>query len=121
MIQRLKEAPSSIAAFRASGEVTKDDFDKVVIPVVNDVVEKTGELNYLMVIDTPLKNFTAGAWWKDALMGLKKITKWRRAAIITDSDGVKKFTDLFSIVVPGEFKGFKPDQLNEAINWVASA
>ena len=120
MIEQLEGTPSSIAAFRASGEVTKEDFEKIVIPAVNEVIARTGELNYLMVIDTPLKNFSAGAWWKDALMGLKKLTKWRRAAIITDSDGIRKFTDLFSMVMPGEFKGFKPEQLDEAISWVAS-
>lgn len=57
MIEQLNDTPNTIAAFRASGEVTREDFESVVIPVVNQVVKKTGRLDYLMVIDTPLKNF----------------------------------------------------------------
>ncbi len=120
MIEQLNDTPNTIAAFRASGEVTREDFESVVIPVVNQVVKKTGRLDYLMVIDTPLKNFTIGAWWEDVLMGLKKITKWRRAAIVTDSNAINKFTDIFSVLVPGEFKGFKHEELDDAVHWVAS-
>ncbi|MBO9657659.1 MAG: STAS/SEC14 domain-containing protein [Chitinophagaceae bacterium] len=120
MIEQLKDTPTTIAAFRASGEVTREDFETVVIPVVNQVVEKTGRLDYLMVIDTPLKNFTIGAWWEDVLMGLKKITKWHRAAIVTDSNAINKFTDIFSVLVPGEFRGFKYKELDDAVRWVAS-
>lgn len=53
-------------------------------------------------------------------MGLKKITKWRRAAIVTDSNAINKFTDIFSVLVPGEFKGFKHEELDDAVHWVAS-
>lgn len=108
-----------MVGFRATGKVTREDFDKVVIPAVNDLVARTNELNYLMVIDTDLKNFSIGAWWKDALMGLKNITKWRRAAIVSGSEGIRQFTDIFSAIVPGEFKGFEPYDLESAIYWVA--
>lgn len=120
MITPLSNIPDNMVAFTASGEVTKADFENVVIPAVNKIVEKTGELNYLLVIDTALKNFTAGAWWEDALLGIKKLTKWRRAAIVSDSSGISVFTKVFSMVMPGEFKGFKPEELDEAINWVAA-
>jgi len=73
-----------------------------------------------MVIDTDLSNFTAGAWLQDALLGLKNIGSWNRAAILSDSEGIKTFTNIFSIVVPGEFKGFSKDQLEEAVVWVSS-
>lgn len=108
-----------MVGFRATGKITQEDFDKVVMPAVNDLVARTNELNYLMVIDTDLRNFTIGAWWKDALMGLKNITKWRRAAIVSGSEGIRQFTDIFSVVVPGEFKGFEPYDLESAIYWVS--
>ena len=108
-----------MVGFRATGKVTEADFVKVVIPAVNELVARTNELNYLMVIDTDLNNFTIGAWWQDALMGLKKITKWRRAAIVSGSEGIRRFTDIFSAIVPGEFKGFDPTELETAIYWVS--
>jgi len=119
MITVLNSTPSNMVGFRATGKVTMDDFENIVIPAVNELVARTNELNYLMVIDTDLKNFTIGAWWQDAFMGLKQIAKWRRAAIVCGVDGVKKFTNIFSYIVPGEFKAFDPSELESAIHWVS--
>ncbi|MBS1563304.1 MAG: STAS/SEC14 domain-containing protein [Bacteroidetes bacterium] len=118
MITRIEYQLPDIVAFRASGTVSKEDYDNVVYPAVTELVHRTGRLNYIMVIDTPLHNFTIGAWWKDAILGLKELTKWHRVAILTDSEGVNQFTNIVSLLLPGEYKGFKTTQLTEAIEWV---
>jgi hypothetical protein len=120
MIQRISSLPETMVGFRAVGEVTKEDFDHIVIPAVKEIVEKTGQLNYLLVIDTSIENFTAGAWVKDAILGIKNLTQWQRAAIVSDSKAIKKFTDFFSMLIPGEFKGFDHESLQEAIDWTSS-
>ena len=119
MIEKLKDAPDTIAAFRAVGEITKEDFTNLVIPEVEALVQRTDKLNYLLLLDTELKEFSAGAWLQDALLGIKNITKWNRAAIVSDSEGVIQFTNAFSVVMPGEFKGFRKNELQLAIDWVA--
>jgi hypothetical protein len=118
MIKELKDTPNTMVGFIASDEVTKAEFDKVILPAVQELVQRTDKLNYLLVVDTPLKNFTIGAWMRDAMLGLNNINKWNRAAIVTDVEGIKWFTELFSKVVPGEFKGFNHSELDRAINWV---
>lgn len=119
MITQMTNLPGNTVGFRAEGEVTKQDFERIVFPAVEALVAKTDQLNYLLVLDTSVKNFTLGAWLKDALLGIQNLTKWNRAAIVSDSDGVKIFTDAFSVLVPGEFKGFSHAQLREAIDWVS--
>ena len=119
MITQLDNLPKNIVGFRALNEVTEDDFKHTVMPVVEKLIEETGKLNYLLLLDTSIKEFTFGAWLQDALMGIKHITKWNRAAIVSDSESIKKFTDAFSIVMPGEFKGFDKDHLDKAIEWVS--
>jgi hypothetical protein len=119
MIQQLDNMPDNMIGFRAQGEVVKDDFTHTVIPCVEQQIEKTGKLNYLLLLDTSIKDFSAGAWWQDAMMGIKNITKWNRAAIVSDSEGVRRFTDFFSILMPGEFKGFHKEDLDKAILWTS--
>lgn len=119
MITQLDNLPKNMVGFRALNEVTKEDFIHTVMPVVGKLVEETGQLNYLLLLDTSLKEFTFGAWLQDALMGIKHITKWNRAAIVSDSESIKKFTDAFSVVMPGEFKGFSKNDLDIAIEWVS--
>ena len=119
MITQLQNMPSNTVGFRAEGKVTKEDFEQTVNPSVKDSIEKNGQLNYLLVLDTALDNFSSGAWLQDALLGIKHLTKWNRAAIVSDSEGVKKFTDAFSVLVPGEFRGFSKAEQQKAIDWVA--
>lgn len=119
MITQLKDIPNTMVGFRASGEVTKEDFDKIILPAVAELLQRTDELNYMLVLDTPLKNFTLGAWIKDALLGLNNLTKWNRCAIVSDSENINSFTSMFGKVMPGEFKGYKPEQIGEAISWTS--
>jgi hypothetical protein len=117
MITIIPEAPENVAAFSATGEVTKEDFESVVIPLVKAKVDEFEELNYLLYLDTDLSNFTMGAWLQDALLGLKNLTKWNRTAIVTDKEGVQNFTDIFSVLMPGEFKSFPKENLYNALYW----
>ncbi len=118
MITQINNVPDNIVAFRSSGEVTQDDFETV-FPKVEELVERTGKLNYLLELENSPADFTAGAWLQDALLGLKNITKWNRAAIVTDSEQVRAFTDAFSKVMPGEFRGFSKDEFDNAVDWVS--
>ena len=117
MIQKIS-APDNVVAFRAIGEVTKDDYKTVVAPAVQQLVDRTKEINFLFLIDTEIENFTAAAWKEDVMLGLKNLGKWNRAAIVTDSEDTISFTNGFSYIVPGEFRGFKKEAFNEALNWV---
>lgn len=121
MIQELKDTPNTIVAFRATNDVTREDFDNVVLPAVAELVGRTDQLNYLLVVDTPLRNFTFGAWMKDAMLGLNNLQKWNRAAIVSESEGTRYFTDLFSRIMSGEFKGFAHAELQAAIHWVSGS
>lgn len=119
MIQHLQDLPDNIVGFKAVGEITEKDFTDIVVPKVKELIEKTDKLNYLLVLETELSNFTVGAWMKDAMMGIKHLTKWNRAAIVSDVEAIRNFTDIFSYLIPGEFKGFENKELQEAIDWVS--
>lgn len=119
MIHLINDLPNNIVGFKASGDVTEADFKETVLPNVQKLIDKTDSLNYLLVLDTSIKNFTIAAWWQDTIMGIKYLTKWKRAAIVSDVNAIRVFTDIFSVVIPGEFRGFKHEDLQDAINWVA--
>jgi hypothetical protein len=118
MIEQIHNLPQNMVGFRSSGEVTQDDF-KLVNKKVSELVETTGKLNYLLFLDNSPADFTFGAWIQDALLGIKNITKWNRAAIISDSETVDKFTSFFSKIMPGEFKVFLKDDMARAVDWTS--
>lgn len=112
------DTTDNIVAFRALAEVTKEDFQSVVVPAIEKLIKNIDEINFLLVLDTDIGNFSADVWLKDAMLGLKHLGKWNRAAIVTDSEEIITFANGFSYVVPGEFKGFKKLDFNKALNWV---
>ena len=119
MIQPIEHLPPNVVGFRATGEVTEADFTDIVMPRVKELVEQTDRLNYILVLDTPISSFTFGAWFKDAVMGIRHLTKWNRAAIISDVKGIRTFTDIFSLLMPGEFRGFEHSDMDQAIDWTS--
>lgn len=119
MIRQIMEVPSNIVAFQATGDVIKEDFEKVVFPAVQEVVDREGVLNFLLLLETEASNFTFGAWLEEAVLGLKEFFKWRRVAIVTDSESIIRFTLKFSIFAPGVFKGFLLTEFDQAVEWVA--
>ena|SRR5215217_6096075 len=120
MIAKLQNIPENVAAFEASGIVTKSDFENVVFPTVEEKVKLFNELNYLLYLNTSVEDFTFKAWLQDLLLGIKNLTKWNRCAIITDNNTVQNFTEIFSILMPGEFRSFPKNKLENAIFWCAT-
>lgn len=119
MISVLQGLPENVIGFSASDEVTTDDFQQVLKPEVDRFMKHHTDLNYILELNTELKNFSAGAWFQDAMLGIKHLTSWKRSAIITDSDNISRFTDLFSKIMPGEFRAFPHVEKDAAIEWVS--
>jgi hypothetical protein len=120
MIELLRDLPGETIGFRAFGKVTKKDYENVVEPAIKNLVNTKGKINFLLILDTDIKNYTLGADYKDLLMGLKYFTKWNKIAIVTDQDVVKNFIVGVNFPLPGETKAFSTAAVEEAKKWVAS-
>ena len=120
MISKIENVPSNVAAFRAIGNVSKEDYDNVLIPAIDALVEKQDKINFLLVLDTSLSNFSLAALAKDLGVGVKHFTKWHKMAIVSESKPINIFTDLFSFIAPGEAKGYTHAELPDAIKWVSN-
>jgi hypothetical protein len=118
MLQFIRDLEPHVVGIHAVGEITKEDIETVLIPRIDDLVKRQGEINYLLVLETDVKNFTVGAWWDDLKLGLKNFTKWNKIAIVSDQKGVEWFSDAFRFFIPGKSKGFSLDQLDEAVKWI---
>ncbi len=120
MLQLMSNLPAHVLGVRASQEVEDNDLKSVLLPGLDRLAAQYGEIYYILVLDTPVEQFTAGAWWQDLVAGIKHFTQWKKMAIVTDQKAVEKFTNVFSYVSPGEARGFEHSELNEAIAWVSS-
>jgi hypothetical protein len=120
MLEQINDLPPHVVGIRATGEVTKEDMETVLLPKVKELVDREGKINYLLVLETGVQNFTLAAWWDDMKLGIANFTNWHRIAVVSDQKGVEWFTDMFRFFVPGTAKGFTLNELEEAKFWVAA-
>ena len=119
MIVQLIDIPNTLVAFRTTSDVTKDDFDHVVLPAVAELGQRTNRLNYLLILETPFLNIHIGGWMEGVLTQLNSFHTWNRAAIVSDLNGIEKYCTHLGKITSGEFKGFSVDEYNEAVQWAA--
>ncbi|OWK70746.1 STAS/SEC14 domain-containing protein [Pedobacter sp. AJM] len=120
MLTEITGLPDHIFGVRATGVVSADDLKDVLLPGLARTSDRFGEIRYLLVLDTEVKNFTTGAWIQDAKAGLQNFTKWKKIAVISAEKSVEWFSDFFTFLTPGNSRGFKPDEIDEAKAWIAT-
>lgn len=122
MVEKIEDMPPGTIGFRATGEVTRDDYREVLEPALREAVE-TGEVRMLYVVDSEFK-MSPGAFREDAKtgleIGLRHHEAWKRTALVTDVEWVKNAIRLFAWMAPGEVRVWGMDGLNQAREWVAS-
>lgn len=120
MIITIPETPDNIVALKATGEITKEDYENCVLPQIEVKLNQFGELNCLLLLDTDVSNFTLGAWYEDAIMALKNFANWNRVAVVTNSVAIQNSIAAFSVVMPGEYETFDVANIDNAIYWCAN-
>lgn len=116
----MTDAPPHVVGVRAVGKVDKDEYESILLPALEKAMKQYGELNFIMVLETSVGNFSAITWLDDIKAGLKHYTKWNKIAIVTDQKPVEKITNFVSALIPGEARGFPVSDVELAKAWVAA-
>lgn len=120
MVEQIEDMPKGTVGFHASGEVTREDYRQVLVPALRDAVE-AGEVRMLYIADGKFE-MDGGAVLEDAKTGLKlgvgHLSAWKRTAVVTDVDWVRRAIRSFGWMAPGEVKVWDLDGLAEAREWI---
>ncbi len=112
------ELPRDVIALRAVGIITAQDYEDVLLPLVEEKLKVHDKLKCLIVMDSDYATYSGDAAWSDMKFGLTKGFKLSSVALVTDSDWLKKTAKLFAPLMPFTFKGFAVDELDEAKSWI---
>jgi hypothetical protein len=120
MVERIDDMPPGTIGFRASGKLTLEDYRDVLVPTLRGAVE-AGEVRMLFVL-SDFEELQPRAWLEDAKTGVElgflKHSAWKRSAIVSDAEWVKKAMRMFAWMTPGEVEVYDLDQEEEARAWV---
>jgi hypothetical protein len=119
MLQVIENLPPHVTGIHAYGEVTEQAYTGLLTTLIDQQVKKTGRINFLLVLETDIKNFASGMWCGNVRMGLKHFFRWKKIAILSDQRALTGYSDLFKYIIPGKFKNFHLQKMDEAIIWVS--
>lgn len=121
MIKQIEGMPERTIGFEASGKLSRDDYSNVLEPELRKAAE-SGEIRMLFKL-TDFHGLQPGAWYQDVKTGLGlgfgHHSAWKRSAIVTDVDWIRKAFEFFSFITPGEVRVYYLDQEDAARAWVA--
>ena len=122
MIERIDDAPAGVIGIRASGKLTKDDYESVLEPALKEAMD-SGEARVLFVLPD-FDGLEPQAFFEDVKTGLgvelKNRAAWKKLAFVSGVEWVTKAMRLFSWAMPGELKVYEIDEMDKAREWVAT-
>ena len=115
--------PEGTIGFRASGEITRDEYVEVLLPPLRESLERGDEIRLLFQLGPEFDKFTSGALLEDTktglTLGLGHLKSWKRCALVTDVNWVRQTVELLGWMMPGELRLFGHEEVDDAKSWVA--
>jgi hypothetical protein len=75
MVEKIPDLPENVLGFTASGTVTANDYETVIIPAVEAMFVRQGKVRFLYHLGEDFSGIEAAAAWDDAKFGLKHLTR----------------------------------------------
>jgi hypothetical protein len=118
----MPDLPAGVVGVEAHGEVTSDDYERVLVPAVEAAraESRDGKVRLLYVLGPQFPDYTAGAAWEDTKLGLGHLRSWERIALVGDADWLRRAVRGLGWLMPGEIKVFETKELDGAREWVTS-
>ncbi|MEZ4273357.1 MAG: STAS/SEC14 domain-containing protein [Myxococcota bacterium] len=120
MIERIEGLPEGIDGIRASGKVTKEDYEKAVTPLLEGARRSGRRVRLLYQMDADLGSFTPGAALEDARIGIKYLRNIERCAVVSDATWLRETLRVIGALLPCPVKTFRGSERDMAIEWLDS-
>lgn len=121
MIEIIEGLPDNVVGLLAKGVVTRKDYLEVVIPAVEKSLKRNTRLRLYYDLGSQFTGIDFGAEWEDFKIGIEHLSRWERAAVVTDVAWIRHAVGAFSFLMPGNLRVFTTAQTSEARKWIVAA
>jgi hypothetical protein len=120
MLEAIDDLPPGIWGIHARGTVSRDDYERVVLPRIEEARRQGQRLRLLYHLGPEFSGFTPGAAWEDFRLGLQHLRLFERCAVVSDADWVRAAARATAMLMPCPVKVFGNSALRDAIDWLQS-
>ena len=118
MIEVLEGFPDNVIAVVCHGHVTKADYEMVLIPHIEDKLNRHKRLRGYTEIASDFVGMDPSAIWEDMKVGFSHLFDWERAALVSDVEWMSRATKFFSLLIPGDWRVFATADADKAREWI---
>ena len=118
MITILPESESNILVLSATGTLTDQDYQEVLIPRLESTIREHGKARLLLKMEDDFHGWTAAAAWDDTRFGLAHRKDFDKLGVVGGPKWVEWGFKIGGMVVSGEVKSFASSEYEEALRWI---
>lgn len=118
MMELMRHTDPKVIAIRASGTLTKADYDKL-LPILRDAVEQYDKISWYMEMDD-FSGWDARAFWKDLQFGVEHANNFYKIAMVGEETWEDWFTQLMKPFTSAEVRYFELEDRDQAWRWVGT-
>lgn len=118
MIERLDGFPDNVVALAGKAQVTKKDYEDVLIPAVEAAFKKYSRIRFYYELGPQFSGMDAGAAWDDFREGVRHFFHWEKMAVVTDIEWIRRAINVFGVFMPGELRVFPYEERTAAKAWI---
>jgi SpoIIAA-like len=119
MMERLEGFPDNVIAVAGKGQVTKIDYEQVLIPAVEAALKTHRKVNIYYELGPEYVGIEPGAAWEDFKTGFRHFFRWEKMALVTDVEWIRRTINGFGVFMPGELRVFPYAERSSARTWIA--
>ena len=120
MLERLRGLPPGVEGVKAFGKVSKDDYDRVIEPMLNELRKEGGRIRFLYELGPEFEGFSPAAAWEDAKIGLRSMRLFDGCAIVSDTGWLREAARLVGFFMPCPVRTFGVQDREKAVEWLGS-
>ena len=109
---------ANVVALVAHGKVSHEDYEKVVIPAVEESIKLHSKIRLIFHLGDDFAGYFAEALWDDTKIGLQHLAAFEKIAVVTNSPSIKGLVRVFRIVIPCPVQIFPNNELEAATIWI---
>lgn len=120
MLEKLVDVPQGIDAVKASGTVSKEDYEQVFEPLIDAARRDDRRIRLLYQLGPEFRGFAPAAVWEDTKLGFGALRLFEGCAVVTDTGWIREMSRLGAFLVSCPVRVFGTDERDEALNWLSA-
>jgi hypothetical protein len=120
MIEIIRDVPPGIVAVRSVGTLTKQDYDQVVVPLLEEASRTGQRIRCLCQVGPEFRGLTPSAAWEDVTLGLRSLRLFEACAVVSDLTWVRESSRFAAFFMPCPMQVFGEQEREQAVKWLSS-